>query len=100
METIIFAAIIMALAGGAIWFYNRDAKNFDINKDGKVDVKDAVEATKIAAKNAAQDSRDMRDAVLVATAESAVKAAGIVESAARKTKTAAKKTAAKARTKK
>jgi hypothetical protein len=91
MEIIIFAAVIIALAAGAIWFYNRDAQSFDINKDGKVDVKDAVEATKKSIAGAAEDSRDARDAVLAAVAQSA----GKVESAARRTKTAAKKAVSK-----
>jgi hypothetical protein len=95
METIIFAAVIIALAGGAIWFYNRGARSLDVNQDGKIDVKDAVEATKNAAKGVIQDSRDAHDAALAAVAESA----GKIESAARRAKTAAKKAATRSTTK-
>ena len=96
METIIFAAVIIAVAGVAIWFYNRGAQSLDINADGKVDAKDAVEATKKAVKGVVKDSRDARDAALAAVAESA----GKVESAARRTKTAAKKAVSKSTAKK
>lgn len=100
METIIFALVIIAIAGGTIWWYNRDAKSLDINQDGRVDGKDAVEAAVKAAKRAGKDARDARDAALIASAESAMKAAGVIENAARKTRTAAKKTATKAAAKK
>ena len=79
METIVFAAIIVALAGGAIWFYNRGASGLDINQDGKVDSRDAREAVSKTAKGLAQDARDARDAVLAQAAESAARATAIIE---------------------
>lgn len=97
METIIIASVIIALAGAVIWYYNRGAKSLDVNQDGKVNHQDVIDAAVTAARAAGQDLRDARDAALVASAESAMKAAGVIETAATKTKTAAKKvqTAAK-----
>lgn len=95
METIIIATVIAVLAAVAIWYYNRDANTLDINRDGRVDTQDVIRAAEIAAKKAAEDARDARDTALVVAAESAMKAAGVIE---RQTK-AVKKVARQAATK-
>ena len=102
METIIFAVVIIAVAGGAIWFYNRGSKGLDVNQDGKIDHRDAQAAVKNAAKGVRQDMRDARDAVLAEAAESAARATVALEKA-RKPRAAgssseAKKPAVRAKT--
>ena len=42
MEIIIVIALV--LVGGAIWWYNKDAKSLDIDSDGDVDIDDAKKA--------------------------------------------------------
>lgn len=82
MEIII--AIVIA-AGAAIWYFNRD-KGLDVNKDGKVDVKDievAVENTVVAVKEEVKEAK-------AAVKKTATKAKTTVKKAATKTKTTAK----------
>jgi hypothetical protein len=91
MEIIIALVAIVAVV--ALVYFNRSAKNLDINNDGKVDladVKAAVDNTVSAVKEAADVNKDGKidaeDAkVLVAKAKTAVKKAAV------KAKTAAKK---------
>ena len=90
METIILILVVVGLAAAAVWYCNRDYKSLDINQDGKIDTKDAVQVIKTTTQNAAQNVRDVRDAALVAAAESAMVAAGIIEKAKEKTKTVSK----------
>lgn len=99
METVILTVVVVGLVGLAVWYYNRDAKNLDVNNnDGRVDVQDAAQALRTTAQGITQDVRDTRDAALIASAETAMKAAGVMEVAAKTTKQAAKKTAAKVTT--
>ena len=82
MEIII--AIVIA-AGAAIWYFNRD-KGLDVNKDGKVDVKDlevAVENTVEAVKEEVKEAK-------AAVKKTATKAKATVKKAATKAKTTAK----------
>jgi len=65
---------VLVLAGVAVWYFNKDAKTSDLNNDGKVDVKDAVQAVE----NAAVGTVD------------------VVKSAAKTAKRSAKKAATKA----
>lgn len=39
-------AIAIAVVVGALIYFNREAKNLDINEDGKVNIEDAKEAVK------------------------------------------------------
>jgi preprotein translocase subunit SecF len=85
MEIII--AIVIA-AGAAIWYFNRD-KGLDVNKDGKVDVKDlevAVENTVEAVKEEVKEAK-------AAVKKTATKAKATVKKAATKATTKAKTTA-------
>ena len=98
METVILTVVVVGLVGLAVWYYNRDSKNLDVNNDGRVDVQDAAQALRTTVQGITQDVRDTRDAALIASAETAMKAAGVMEVAAKTTKQAAKKTAAKVTT--
>jgi hypothetical protein len=86
VETIILTLVVASLAGLAVWYYNRDSNSLDVNHDGKVDAEDAVAAAKQAVSGLKQDAREARDAALVAAAESAMKAAGVIEAAKKTTK--------------
>ena len=79
METIIFALIILALAGGAIWYYNRTNPGADINQDGQVDAADIKLAIDNTIKGAIKDARDAKDLALHLTSESAAKTLNAVE---------------------
>jgi hypothetical protein len=83
METILFVAVIVALAGGAIWYYNR-TNGPDVNKDGQVDIKDARAALDNTAQGILKDTRDLRDAVLAQASESAARAQALIDSKASK----------------
>lgn len=90
METIIFALIIIALAGGAIWFYNRTNLGADINGDGKVDVKDVKAALDNTAQGLVKDARDAKDLAMSLASESAGRAINAVEKATKSRRPAAK----------
>ena len=90
METVIIVLVIMALAGGAIWFYNRTNPGADINGDGEVDVKDAAAALKNTADGLVQDARDARDLALSLASESAGRAINAVEKAKTQRRSSAK----------
>lgn len=79
METIIFVLIILALAGGAIWYYNRTNPGADINQDGQVDAADVKLAIDNTIKGAMKDARDARDLALHLNSESAAKTLNAVE---------------------
>jgi hypothetical protein len=95
MEIPIILLILAALAGGMIWYYNRKSHTLDINNDGRIDVQDAAQAINATVQGAKQDVRNARDAALVIAAESAMKAAGVIEQTAKTAKRAAKTTVAK-----
>lgn len=85
----IVLALIAVVAVGALIYVNREAKDFDVNKDGKVDLADAkaaVENTVAAVKEAADVNKDGK----VDIAD--------VKTAAKKASTGAKKAAVKAKT--
>ena len=46
MELFYIVLIVLAVAGGVFWYFNKDQNDLDINDDGKVDVADLKEATK------------------------------------------------------
>ena len=79
METIIFAGVIIAIAGGIIYYYNRNSQTLDVNQDGVVDHKDLKQAVKNTAQGLVKDSRDARDLALSLTSESAAKALNAVD---------------------
>jgi len=94
MDAFVIVLIVALVGLGAIWYFNREQKSFDVNRDGKVDLSDAGKAVEntvagvaeVAAKAADvnKDGKvDVADAKVVAT----------------KVKTVAKKAAAKAATK-
>ena len=85
MEIIILAAIIVGVAIGLIYYYNRDKKNLDIDQNGKVDARDAKKAVKNAAAGLVKDARDARDLALSLTSESAAKAINAVERSTKRT---------------
>lgn len=81
MELVI--ALVVIVAVGALIYFNRSARNLDINQDGQVDAADAVAAVQNATEGV----------------KTTVKKAAVRAKAATK-KPAAKKPAAKSRTKK
>jgi hypothetical protein len=48
---------IVVLGGVAVWYFNRSAKSFDLNSDGKTDVADA----KVAVENAVTGVKAVAD---------------------------------------
>ena len=95
METIIFVLVIIACAGGAIWFYNRTNPGADINHDGKVDINDAKAALKNTADGLVKDARDARDLAMSLASESAGRAINAVETVTKTRRAAARKPATK-----
>lgn len=101
MEIIIALVAIAVL--GAVFYFNRSSKSFDVNNDGKVDLNDAkaaVDNTVTGVKTAADVNKDGKvdaeDAkVVVAKTKQATKKAAT--KAVVKTKEAAKKVADKAK---
>jgi hypothetical protein len=93
MDPFILVLVVIAGALVAIWYFNRNTKDFDTNKDGAVnfdDAKKAVENTVEGVKAAADVNKDgkvdVADAKVVAT-----KAKTVAKKAATKAKTAVKK---------
>lgn len=86
MEIIIAIAVLAVVA---IWYFNRDS-GLDVNKDGKVDVKDvqvAVENTVAAVK---EEVKEEVAEVKAAVKKTATKAKATAKKAATKAKTTAK----------
>ena len=79
METIVFAGVIIALAGVAIWYYNRGGQGLDVNNDGKVDLDDAKQAVANTAQGIVEDTRDARDLALSLASESAARATAALD---------------------
>ncbi len=91
---LLLIAIAVAVIGG-IWYYNRSAKSFDVNQDGKVDaadVKAAVQNVVCGVKETADVNKDgvvdVKDAEVVVE-----KAKTEVKKAATKAKETVKKAA-------
>jgi len=80
MEIVIIAIAVAIVAG--IWYYNRNPKALDVNKDGKVD---------------AADAKVVVEAVKAEVKETAVEVKAEVKKTVAKAKTAAKKAPAKAK---
>jgi hypothetical protein len=66
IELLAIAAVV--LVGLTIWYFNKDAGKSDLNNDGKVDIKDAVQAvenavegTTKAVKSAARSAKRSED---------------------------------------
>lgn len=95
---IVLAIVVVGIVA-ALVYVNREAKNFDVNKDGKVDLEDAktaVSNTVEAAKSVADVNKD--GVVDAADAKVVVeKAKTEVEKAATKAKSAAKKATTRGR---
>jgi len=98
---ILIAAIVIL---GALWYFNRDQKSFDVNSDGKVDFKDAgkaVENTVAGVKEVVAEKADVNKDGKVDVADVKVitkRAATGAKKAAGKAKAAAKTAVKKART--
>ena len=93
MDPFILILVVIAGALAAVWYFNRNTKDFDANNDGQVnfdDAKKAVENTVAGVKAAADVNKDGKvdgaDAKAVAT-----KAKKTVKKATTKAKTAVKK---------
>lgn len=86
MEIILGLLIILV---GLFWYYNRNTKSLDVNKDGKVDSSDAQKAVENVV-SGVKTSLDTNKDGKVDVADVAV--------VAEKAKTVAKKTATKAKT--
>lgn len=67
MSIEILALVAVALVGLTVWFFNKDAGTSDLNNDGKVDIKDAVQAV--------ENAVDGTVAVVKSAAKSAKKSA-------------------------
>lgn len=97
MEIVLIALVIVV--AGTFWYYNRKAKSFDVNQDGKVDaadVKAAVQNVVCGVKETADANKDGKvDAADVKVV--AEKAKTEVKKAAAKTTAGAKKVATKAK---
>jgi preprotein translocase subunit SecF len=91
METIIFVLIILALAGGAIWYYNRTNPGADVNGDGQIDANDAKAALQNTALGLVKDARDARDLAMSLASESAGRAINAVETVTKTQRATAKK---------
>lgn len=85
MEIII--VLVVAVAVGAVLYFNRSSRSLDINKDGQVDAADAVAAV-----------QNTAEGVTEAAKKAAVRAKTAARSATKKP--AARKTASKPRSKK
>lgn len=104
MDPFVLVLVIVGLGLVAIWYFNRDTKNFDTNKDGRVnfdDAKKAVENTVEGVKSFADvnkdgkvDVSDAKEAVV----EVATKAKKTVKKAATKVANKAKPATKKPRT--
>lgn len=97
MDPFILVLVVIGVGLVAIWYFNRDTKDFDTNNDGQVnfdDAKKAVDNTVAGVKAVADVNKDgkvdVADAKVVAT-----KAKKSVKKAAGKAKTAVKKAAPK-----
>jgi hypothetical protein len=55
----IIILIVLAVAGGVFWYYNKDQNDLDINDDGKVDVADLKEASKNVSKGIKADTQKL-----------------------------------------
>lgn len=85
MEIII--VLVVAVAVGAVLYFNRSSRSLDINKDGQVDAADAVAAVQNTAEGVTEVAK-----------KAAVRAKTAARSATKKP--AARKTASKPRSKK
>lgn len=92
----IILALVVVVIAYAIWHYNRNAKGFDVNNDGKVDVADVKQAVQNVETGVQADvakAADVNHDGKVDTADAKV----AVETAVAKTKETVKKAAVKAK---
>lgn len=74
IEVIIGLAVVLGAV--AIWYFNKDAKSSDLNNDGKVDVKDAVQAVENAASGTVAVAKSAAKTAKKSATKAASKAAG------------------------
>ena len=94
---IVIIAVVAVIVGAGIYLYNQNNKSFDLNKDGKVDKKDA-DAAVSQIKQAVTKADDVnKDGKVTVTdvREAAAKAKNTVKKAAVKSKTAGRTARAK-----
>ena len=96
MEIVLIALVVVVV--GAFWYYNRNAKSFDVNQDGKVDAADAKAAVQTVVEGVKETADANKDGKVDAADVKVVaeKAKTEVKKAATKTKAAAKKVVSKA----
>lgn len=69
--------VLVVLAGGlAVWYFNKDAGKSDLNNDGKVDVKDAVQAVENAVVGTAEVVKGAAKSAKKSAAKATAKATG------------------------
>lgn len=93
MEYILIAVAILAVAG--IWYYNRNAKSFDVNQDGKVDAADAKVAVQNVVEGVKADADVNKDGKVDSADVAVVKEKA--KAGVKKATTKAKETVKKAR---
>jgi hypothetical protein len=104
MDPFVLVLVVIGFGLLAIWYFNRDTKNFDTTKDGQVnfdDAKKAVENTVEGVKSFADVNKDGKVDVSdakEAVAQTATKAKRTVKKAATKVATKAKTAVKKPRT--
>ena len=76
MSIEILALIAVALVGVTIWYFNKDAGKSDLNNDGKVDIKDAVQAVENAVDGTAAVVKSAAKSAKRSATKAATKAKG------------------------
>lgn len=74
IELLAIAAVV--LVGLTIWYFNKDAGKSDLNNDGKVDVKDAVQAVENAVVGTAEVVKGAAKSAKKSAAKATSKATG------------------------
>lgn len=90
MSIELIIGLVVVAAGVALWYFNKDATTADLNNDGKVDVKDAVQAVENAAVGTAEvvkvAAKSAKKTATKAAAKATAKATGAATRKPRATK--------------